>query len=81
MRAFGGKKSTEIHIGENKITDIFIVIFVKLVMTINLVYMYIFINTVLDSFPFTIKNNHIKPNSVNKAYLKILLFVSVLTMK
>lgn len=43
-------------------------------------YEYIF-NTALDSFPFKIKNSPIKSNSVNEAYLKLAVFVSVVTMK
>lgn len=42
--------------------------------------MYIF-NIVLDFFHFMIKNSHIKPNSVNETYLKLLVFVIVVTVK
>ena len=84
MRAFGGKISVEIHVSENQIIHSFHVIIVKLVMTIQLsvyvCYEYVFI-PILDSFPFKIKNSHIKLCSVAKAYLKPLVYVSVVTMK
>lgn len=83
MRAFEGKKSVEIHISENQIIHSFHVIIVKLVMTIQLsvyvCYEYVFIPIL--NFPFKIKNSHIKLCSVAKAYLKPLVYVSVVTMK
>lgn len=79
-------ESVEIHISENQIIDLFDGI-VKLVTFVTAVQFSVYVwcqyifNTVLDSFPFTVKNSHIKLNSVSEAYLKIIVFVSVVTMK